>query len=298
MQRLLTSLILIPLLVAAIFLLPHRWFLLFVLSVAELGALELVRIGRSWAPGGPLRALLVLLPLACLALMAEGPLTPGAAPTELLELGGEVLPGQALQSGALELPGGLAASFLALLLAPAAAALVLFARSPLEQALPSLGILSFGSLYLALPVVSVWRLQMADPWLVVLLLAVVGANDTCAFYFGRAFGRRKMSPRVSPKKTWVGALAGLLGGIATAALWCLIRLDGIEAPLLLLATGVTVAAQCGDLVISMLKRGAGVKDSGRLLPGHGGVLDRCDGFLFSAPILLLGLVLLGWGSAR
>jgi phosphatidate cytidylyltransferase len=267
MQRILTSLTLTLLVLLAVFLLPGRWFLLFLLTLGELGALELARIGRAWAPDAPLRAILVLLPVLALLLVGCLTVTEPTHGTELL----------------------LATT---LLLGPATAAVVLFSRTPVAQAVPALGCLSFGSLYLALPVVSCWRLQQTDPWLLVLLLLMVAGNDTAAFYFGRAFGRRKMSPLVSPNKTWIGAVAGFTAAVGATALWSWWR-SGLVAPgWLALGTAVAVAAQCGDLAESMLKRGAGVKDSGRLLPGHGGILDRADSFLFASPVLLLGLLLM------
>jgi len=275
MQRILTSLILLLLVVLAVFTLPGRWFLLFVLVLGELAAVELARIGRVWAPDAPLRATLVFLPVLSL-LLAAGVTSSAPMPdSPLLVLA------------------------ITLLLGPAAAAVVLFAGTPVAQALPALGCLSFGSLYLALPVVSCWRLQQMDPWLMVLLLLMVAAGDSAAFYFGRAFGRRKMSPLVSPNKTWIGAVAGFAAAVAATALWTWWRFGHLAPSWLTLGAVVAVAAQCGDLAESMLKRGAGIKDSGRLLPGHGGILDRADSFLFASPVLLLGLVLMarwGWGT--
>lgn len=275
MQRILTSLILLLLVGLAVFTLPGRWFLLFVLVLGELAAVELARIGRVWAPDAPLRATLVFLPVVSL-LLAAGVTSSAPLPeSPLLVLA------------------------ITLALGPAAAAVVLFAGTPVAQALPALGCLSFGSLYLALPVVSCWRLQQMDPWLMVLLLLMVAAGDSAAFYFGRTFGRRKMSPLVSPNKTWTGAVAGFAAAVAATALWTWWRFGHLEPVWLTLGAVVAVAAQCGDLAESMLKRGAGIKDSGRLLPGHGGILDRADSFLFASPVLLLGLVLMarwGWGT--
>lgn len=272
MQRILTSVILVLLVLAAVFTLPGRWFLPFVLLLAELGAVELARIGRAWAPDAPLRAILVLLPALSLLLAAGVASSQPPADFALLLLA------------------------VALLLGPVAALAVLLAGTPVAQGLPALACLSFGSLYLALPVVSCWRLQQMDPWLLVLLLLMVASNDTAAFYFGRTFGRRKMSPVVSPNKTWIGAGAGFGAALVVTAVWTWWRFGHLAPAWLVLGAVVAVAAQCGDLVESMLKRGAGIKDSGRLLPGHGGILDRADSFLFASPVLLLGLVLMArWG---
>ena len=118
-------------------------------------------------------------------------------------------------------------------------------------------------------------------WLIFLLL-VVWLGDTAALYGGRAFGRHPLAPRVSPKKTWEGAAASLLAALGVGlalALWV------AEPRLVPLALGLNLAAQVGDLIESLFKRGAGVKDSSHLLPGHGGVLDRVDAMLFAAPVL-------------
>ena len=146
--------------------------------------------------------------------------------------------------------------------------------------------------------------------LVFILLIVVWSGDIFAYYVGRAFGKHKLAELISPKKTWEGAIASALGatlisvvlfhyvhGLATA----LAALDVIPsqsilyndvrvyAPTWWLAAAfgllVNIAAQLGDLAESALKRGAGVKDSGTLLPGHGGILDRIDALLFAAPVL-------------
>jgi len=128
--------------------------------------------------------------------------------------------------------------------------------------------------------------------LVVGLLLLVWAYDTGAFFAGRLFGRHKLAPTLSPGKTWEGVAGGLLLGVGVAfgGLWALWP----EWPLTTrlghaLGLGVLVggAAQLGDLFESLLKRAAGVKDSGRLFPGHGGLLDRLDGLLFALPVYVL-----------
>jgi phosphatidate cytidylyltransferase len=155
-----------------------------------------------------------------------------------------------------------------------------------------LGILGFGVLYFALPISSLHYLQQADPWLVFLLFAIVWLGDTAAYYAGSRLGRHKMAPVVSPKKSWEGSLAGFATSIASAAVWSWWRLGRVDWKLLAAAALVAAAAQVGDLVESMIKRGSGVKDSGHLLPGHGGMLDRIDALLFAAPVLVLALWLL------
>jgi phosphatidate cytidylyltransferase len=131
----------------------------------------------------------------------------------------------------------------------------------------------------------------------VLLLAIVWLGDTAAYAVGSRWGRRRLAPVLSPKKTWEGAAAGLAASLAGAAAWCGWRLGEPSAAVVAIGLVTAVAAQAGDLVESMLKRAAGVKDSGQLLPGHGGVLDRLDALLLAAPALLLGLWLIGYGVA-
>jgi phosphatidate cytidylyltransferase len=135
--------------------------------------------------------------------------------------------------------------------------------------------------------------------LLLFLFLCVWSGDICALSVGRRFGRHKFSPRLSPNKTWEGAAASLVGScifgmaVVFAGDWftqqesSFTRLHTTEPwwVFLILAAGLNVAAQFGDLLESALKRGAGVKDSGTILPGHGGVLDRIDALLVAAPVL-------------
>lgn len=126
------------------------------------------------------------------------------------------------------------------------------------------------------------------------VLALAFAADTGAFFAGRAFGRRPLAPRVSPHKTWEGVLGGMLLALAIAAagaVWFRQPVARFVA-LCLLAAGFSVV---GDLTESMLKRHVKLKDSGRLFPGHGGVLDRIDSVTAATPVMALGLVWLGAG---
>jgi len=122
--------------------------------------------------------------------------------------------------------------------------------------------------------------------LLILLFICVMFADTAAFYGGTALGRHRMTPRISPKKSWEGAAFGLAGSVAGALLghiWFYQRLGLAHTLILGLILGL--AAILGDLAQSMVKRAAGVKDSSNLIPGHGGLLDRADSLIFSAPIL-------------
>ena len=147
-----------------------------------------------------------------------------------------------------------------------------------------------------------WK-QEDGPALVLFLLVCVWAGDIAALYIGRAFGRRKLAPRLSPGKTWIGSIASIAGSLIAASLVVVISnlliargntALHIAQPLwqsLLLAAILNIAAQLGDLLESAIKRGAGVKDSGTLLPGHGGILDRIDALLIAAPVLWFVLLL-------
>lgn len=127
---------------------------------------------------------------------------------------------------------------------------------------------------------------------VLFLLALVTATDSGAYFTGRRFGRVKLAPRVSPGKTWEGVLGGIVAGSIVAlagAAW----FDLPVVPFMLLALCAIVFSVIGDLTESLLKRSAGVKDSGTLFPGHGGMLDRIDSLTAAAPVLLAGLRGLG-----
>ena len=135
-----------------------------------------------------------------------------------------------------------------------------------------------------------WRCALAlkeinAHWLMIALL-VSWAGDTAALYIGRAFGRHKLAPRVSPSKTWEGSIGSVVGGVLAAGIYAHYLIP--SAPLwlvLAVAAAGNIAGQLGDLCESAFKRGAGVKDSGTTLPGHGGWLDRIDSSLFSIPVV-------------
>ncbi|UYL10657.1 phosphatidate cytidylyltransferase [Bdellovibrio sp. SKB1291214] len=125
------------------------------------------------------------------------------------------------------------------------------------------------------------------------LLAVVFAGDTMAYCFGVLFGKHKVMPTVSPKKTWEGSLGGILGSVVAGTICWKFLLTGYSGYFIVgLAAVSGYVAQFGDFFESLLKRVAEVKDSGKIMPGHGGVLDRIDGVLFASPVILLGVVIL------
>jgi phosphatidate cytidylyltransferase len=126
----------------------------------------------------------------------------------------------------------------------------------------------------------------ADVIVMILLIAWVG--DTGAYFAGRFLGDKKLYPEVSPKKTWAGAFGGLAGSLLGAAVIKLVRLDHLGwIDVVLIAVPGAILGQLGDLAESLIKRAVGVKDSGSLLPGHGGMLDRVDAVLFIAPYVYL-----------
>jgi phosphatidate cytidylyltransferase len=269
-KRLLTAAIGVPLALFATFRFPSWAFLLLVVALFTGAAAELVAIARAWAPNAPLRALLVLVPVGSAVLWWA--LRPDAHPRSA-SLAAVALPVLAL----------------GMILALGVGTILLFARTPMSESLPAAGALSFGTPYFVVAAVSLTVLQETDPWLLFLLYAIVWLGDTAAYYAGSRLGRHKMAPEVSPKKSWEGAVAGFLTGILATVVWSLWRRGGVELGLVAVAAATAVAAQIGDLVESMFKRGAGVKDSGSILPGHGGLLDRFDAMFFAAPVLLLGL---------
>ena len=140
--------------------------------------------------------------------------------------------------------------------------------------------------YIGLPLGAIAAVRtFAGREAIVLLMLTIVISDSAQYYCGRAFGRRPLAPAISPKKTREGAIGGMLFG--TAAMTVGGRWVFPDAPLLLLvlvSASVTLLGMVGDLFESMLKRSAGVKDSSHLIPGHGGVLDRIDSWLFAAPV--------------
>jgi phosphatidate cytidylyltransferase len=182
-------------------------------------------------------------------------------------------------------------------------------RADLSTGFPAAMTSAFAFAYIALPLGCLVQIreQASGAFLLLHLLLLVWAGDIFAYFVGRSLGRHLMSPRVSPKKTWEGALASMIASVGVGMLLynyalpisttllnarLIEKKDGLFAlekaplwPIILLSAAINIAAQLGDLVESLIKRGAGVKDSGTILPGHGGMLDRVDALLFAAPLL-------------
>ena len=182
-------------------------------------------------------------------------------------------------------------------------------RDNMSGAYPAAAAAVFAFTYIALPLGMLVQLrqQWAGGFLLLYLLLVVWSGDIFAYFVGKSIGRHLMAPRISPKKTWEGAAASLAASLAVGVLLfhyalplssallnagLIERRDGVFGlekpalwPIILLTFAINMAAQLGDLVESLIKRGANVKDSGTILPGHGGMLDRIDALLFAAPLL-------------
>jgi len=266
MKRVLTALVLIPLVFAVIYVSP-KWPIVLMSAIFVVAGLALWEyLGLADAIGAKTPRVVVILFLAVLM----------AATFRRPDLMAPV-------SGALGLALLVICTF----------------RSPLERVLPDAAYSVFGLLYIGLSMSTLYLLSAEDngPSLLVFLLLVVWAGDIAALYVGRSFGRWTLAKRLSPNKTWEGSIASVAASIGVAVL--LMWLGGILAARNLeylsypgsyvhwigLAVLLNIAGQVGDLAESAIKRAAGAKDSGKLLPGHGGFLDRIDALLLAAPVL-------------
>jgi phosphatidate cytidylyltransferase len=293
MKRVLTAVVLIPLVLLAVFRAPAPLFALLVAAVAILAAREFIDLVKhynvtpfrmpTYVGVGLLFALLILRSLR----------------TDV--------------SGSIATPAVSVESLFYLVFATAVLATFVYLvvgmlRRDLATSYPAAAASFFAIGYTAFPLLLLANLrqQWAGAFLILYLFLVVWTGDTAAYYVGRAIGRHKMAPRISPGKTWEGGVASFLGSIGVGVLvfWyarpiseallnvhLIDRAQGYLAPtppiaqIVVLSALLNVTAQLGDLVESLLKRGAGVKDSGALLPGHGGMLDRIDALLFAVPVL-------------
>lgn len=168
-----------------------------------------------------------------------------------------------------------------------AAGIAMGTRRPLHDILPAIAIGSAGLLFVALPFsyfVRMSEIAGVGRQLVLFTLCLVWAGDMFAYFIGRSFGSLPMAPALSPKKTWEGALGNVVGSLLVAVFFSRWMQTDMLTMLLIAGLG-NIAGQMGDLVESAYKRGAGVKDSSSLLPGHGGMLDRVDSLIFAAPVV-------------
>lgn len=255
MKRVVTALCLVPIAVYSALFAPWWFFLAIVSIVALLCFREYAQMTGSFAPLGYIAGMLILI-----------------APQHETIL-------------------------LIVLTALAAMCLPLYSKEDFEKSVPKAAALVLGIIY----IFGSWKTGIllhdsADrpAWLGVSAghhwmmfgLMVNWIGDTGAYYFGKNFGKRKLAPHVSPGKTWEGAAASAVTGVILGLIYLPLAIPGTSLPVAgLLALAANVAGQIGDLAESAIKRGVGVKDSGGLLPGHGGFLDRVDSTMFALPVL-------------
>ena len=175
---------------------------------------------------------------------------------------------------------------------------ILWTKRPLVEALPAAGITCSALLLVAFPLsfaVTLHGLPRIGPRLLLFALVITWAGDTAAYFVGRAMGKHPLAPHISPKKTWEGSVGSMVGSLVVA--WAFHYCNLIPIGHLVAMTVIgNVAGQMGDLLESAYKRSAGVKDSGGLLPGHGGVLDRIDALILCIPVIWYYLVLVNPGT--
>ncbi len=180
-----------------------------------------------------------------------------------------------------------------------AVAIGLGGRAEVRDRLAASALFSFGALWLGLFLVAAIQLHRLDFVFLLWVLAVAALGDIGAYYGGRMFGRRPLAPTISPKKTIEGAVSGLAAsvgvGVAVFLIWLGPDDFGPGVPFVALACGG--AGQVGDLVASLLKRAAQVKDTSQLLPGHGGLLDRLDSVMLATPLMYLAVAIGAFGRA-
>lgn len=295
MTRVATAVVLIPVVILVLFRAPLWLLTLILLVVGVQAAREYLDIAQANGLKPFRRASYVFV--ACVFVFAFG-----YAEMTSSNYGGSV-------SLAIE-----AAQAIALLLLVAAPFILLvmgMGREPLSQSLPDAAVSFLLLPYVAMGLASIVLVRAYSNGALFLLFSMilVWVGDTCAYYVGRAFGRHKLAPRVSPGKSWEGTFASAAGAVIVAVvlfhyvpqIYMFLHQIGLihlrnsllfaaapsSPPVLMVvifALCLNVVAQLGDLVESMLKRGGGIKDSGTLLPGHGGLLDRIDALLFSLPV--------------
>jgi len=269
--RLITALILIPVVIAALFLLPPLGFTLVTLAVCMLAAWE-------WGPlaGFASRSQRIWLAVLCGLLLALMVLSIPAYQhsVHLLQIGGSLW---------LSLAWWLAALLLVLFY-PGSAGMWRNSRS-LRLIFGLLTIVPFFWGMLALRQYDYAQNPFTGAWWLLYVMLLVWGADSGAYMFGKLFGKHKLAPKVSPGKTW----EGLIGGLVTSAVisWLFGRyapLSVVPVTLLVCSVIAALASVLGDLTESMFKREAGIKDSGSLIPGHGGILDRIDSLTAAVPV--------------
>lgn len=167
------------------------------------------------------------------------------------------------------------------------AAITLFTKRPMVEALPAAGISASGLMLVAFPLSYAVRLHgfgTKGPGMLLFAMVIIWVGDTAAYFVGRSIGKYKLAPHLSPKKTWEGTAASFVGSLLVAVVFARFTAVPLQHLLGMAAVG-NVAGQVGDLLESAYKRSAGIKDSGSILPGHGGVLDRIDALILAIPVV-------------
>ncbi len=273
-QRVITALVLAFIFLAALFGLPSGYFSFFIGAVLLIGAWEWANLSgfpAIWQRLVYSFLLLVLLIVASLYLGFEGeasPLLDSSAIRDLLVIG----------------CGWWALALLLVQGYPSSS--VLWGHKSLRLLM---GVLVLIPTWVALVYV---RQQSNGAWLVLLLMLIVAVADSGGYFAGRRFGKHKLAPAVSPGKTWEGFAGGFLANCLLALILSL-ALDMNIGLMLALVVPTSLISVLGDLLESMVKRHAGAKDSGNILPGHGGILDRVDGITAGAPVFALALLASG-----
>jgi phosphatidate cytidylyltransferase len=283
MKRVLTALVLIPLVLLAVFKAPSWLFTLLVGAVALMALKEYLDLVEAYGVK-PIRWLTYGYVAAAFGLASS------LSTQFFSDLGNApLLIGLFLALGSLVLVW----AFVFLVVAMEA--------DDLSKAFPSAATSGFGVFYVGLGMLAVARVNYLGWYPLIFTFFAVWAGDIVAMYTGKAIGRHKMSPRISPNKTWEGAIGSMAGSVLACWLFTHFspRVEAVvyhasngmgphrAAEVILFAILLNLAAQLGDLVESLIKRGANVKDSGTMLPGHGGILDRIDALLFAAPVALV-----------
>jgi len=274
LARVVTALILAPTVIALVWFGPPALLAAIAAVVAILALVEFLKLGERSGFGAFPNWTMV-----CTAAIFFVQYTAGMAETHSFSGGNTLIRPFAGGIFSLDLV------FIAFLLG--AAGIVLAMKRPLHDALPAISISSAGLLFIALPFSYLVRLDEIPArgrQLVLFTLCLVWAGDIVAYFVGRSIGRVKMAPALSPKKTWEGAA----GNVAASLLigYGFARWMQADIPIMLLIAAVAnIAGQMGDLLESSYKRGASVKDSSGLLPGHGGMLDRIDSLILAAPVV-------------
>ena len=286
MKRVLTAIVLIPIVLILVLRAPVYVLAVAVATVVVITLREYVELVRHYGVAPYCRVLYVLGALAVIAIAFQS--------------------GEAYLVSTTQMLFGIAGAVMLVLMFFFAIAM---RREPLSDGFPAASASVFGFLYIVVPLAMLVQLrqQGSGAFLILYTLIVVWMGDTVAYYTGRALGRHKLAPRISPGKTWEGTAGSFIGAVVCGTLVFsyspqvssgLIRIGLLtpdqaylppQVPTLwqfaVLSGVLNIAAQIGDLAESLLKRGAGVKDSGNILPGHGGMLDRIDALLFAAPVV-------------